>query len=378
MKVLYIGVYRDSTGWAHMAINSIRALLAAGVDVTARPVKLNTAKVTLPEAVLEAEAKPGGKFDAVIQNLLPHSLDYCGKIPLNVAYYCTETNRFDGTNWPAHINTMDQAWVCNQQSQAASRCSGVKIPTRVVPIACDLSKYQRHYKPLLIRDRLADSFLFYYIGDFNKRKNLIALIKAFHLEFDVTEPVNLVIKTNIATGPSDDFENVRAREAITQEINNVKREMKLYRSMDQYKQEIILTGHYTEEEIMRLHTSCDCFVCPSFGEAWCLPAFDAMAVGKTPIVTANTGFLEYMTEDTGWLVDCRPEPVWGMSQGTFEDLFTSREQWWSADVYHLMRCMREAYENKDLRQKKSISGRRRAYDFSYEKIGKSMLQCLRT
>jgi hypothetical protein len=48
MKVLYIGPYRDGTGWAHMAIESIQALVKAGADVVARPVKLNGAKPDIP------------------------------------------------------------------------------------------------------------------------------------------------------------------------------------------------------------------------------------------------------------------------------------------------------------------------------------------
>jgi glycosyltransferase involved in cell wall biosynthesis len=367
LKLLYVGVYRDGGGYSSMAINTMMALIAAGVDVTARPVKLNKANGKIPPEILEAERKKGGGFDVVIQNLLPHDYDYCGKIPLNIGYYCTETSRFDGIDWPAHINTLDRAWVCNQQSLQASKNSGVVIPTDVIPIACDVRHYQRKYKPLLVRERLADSFIFYYIGDFNKRKNLTVLIKAFHLEFDVTEPVNLVLKTNVGSGEGflDDYENMKTREAVILEIDKVKEAMSLYRSPDQYKKEIVLVGQYSEEEIMRLHASCDCFVCPSFGEAWCLPCMDAMALGRTPIVPRHTGFVEYMNDETGWLVDHVAEPVWGLNNG----LSSSREEWLAVDVYHLMKCMREAYENKGLRQDKANFGKRRAYDFSYEKVG---------
>lgn len=374
MRILYIGVYRDGTGWSNMAINTMMALIRAGADVVARPVKLNTYKAgdNFPPEILAAEHKSGGRFDVVIQNVLPHMFDYSGRIPLNIGYYCTETSRFDGTNWPAYINTMDMAWVCNSQSLRASRISGVNIPLKVVPIACDIQKYQRKYKELSIRNRLGDDFIFYYIGDFNKRKNIPAIIKAFHLEFDVDEPVSLVIKTNIPGNNN----NIKTKENVVSEINRIKHEMKIYPSLDHYKQEIILVGHYTDEEIMRLHASCDCFVCPSYGEAYSLIAFDAMAMGKTPIVTDHTGFLEYMTMKTGWLVDYTDEPVWGMSKGALPTMFTSREMWGAVSIYDLRTCMREAYKNRDLRQKKGIEGRKRAYDFTYEKIGKRMIECL--
>jgi len=34
MKVLYIGHYRDGTGWGNAAVNNILAMDAAGIDVT--------------------------------------------------------------------------------------------------------------------------------------------------------------------------------------------------------------------------------------------------------------------------------------------------------------------------------------------------------
>ena len=37
--------------------------------------------------------------------------------------------------------------------------------------------------------------------------------------------------------------------------------------------------YISEEDIYSIHSSCDCFVMPSYGEAWCIPAFDAMGFG---------------------------------------------------------------------------------------------------
>ena len=41
MKVLFIGCYRDGTGWAKAAGDYILAMDAAGIDVVCRPLKLN-------------------------------------------------------------------------------------------------------------------------------------------------------------------------------------------------------------------------------------------------------------------------------------------------------------------------------------------------
>ena len=76
MKVLYIGCYRDGTGWAQAAIDYILSMDSAGIDVVPRPVKLNDRQVALPSRILELEKKSDRGCDICIQHVLPHMLDY--------------------------------------------------------------------------------------------------------------------------------------------------------------------------------------------------------------------------------------------------------------------------------------------------------------
>ena len=55
MKVLYIGCYRDGTGWANAAINYILSLDAAGVYVVPKFVKLNEIEGQVPKRIEELE-----------------------------------------------------------------------------------------------------------------------------------------------------------------------------------------------------------------------------------------------------------------------------------------------------------------------------------
>lgn len=57
MKVLYIGCYRDGTGWGQAAIDYILSLDAAGIDVVPRPIKLNDRQINLPKRISELEQK---------------------------------------------------------------------------------------------------------------------------------------------------------------------------------------------------------------------------------------------------------------------------------------------------------------------------------
>ena len=367
MKVLYIGVYRDGTGWGQAAIDYILALDAAGIEVVPRPLKLSNSHHTPPERIRELEKRSSAGCDVVIQHILPHQMEFDGRFSKNIALFASETDSFRWSHWPERLNLMDEVWCINRQQKAATYGSGVKRPVRVVPHATDITRFQKQHKPLeRLRRELDGGFTFYTIGELVRRKNLPALIKAFHLEFSPSEPVNLVIK---ATKPG--FSADETAKHIGAMCDEIKSGLKLYRRLETYHREIIITERFSDEDLLRLHASCDCFVCPSFGEAWCIPAFDAMAMGKTPIVTNCGGFSDYLTLDCGWLVNCRPEPVFG-EKDTFQDLFVGHEQWSLVNINHLRACMRTTYENEKLRKYMAEAGIDRAYDYTYERIGSVM------
>lgn len=377
-KVLYLGVYRDQTGWGQAAIDYILALDAAGVDVVPRAVKLNDVKYEPPARICELEQREARGADVVIQHVLPHLMEYSGAFGRNIALYASETSDFAHTTWPERLSQMDEVWFINGQMASAAKNSGVGrnvnhlIRYACVPHAANMERFHRTYKPLpaLAKLKAEGNFLFYTVGEMTRRKNLAALLKAFHLEFTPDEPVQLVIKTG-RPGQSEK-ELQKHLQVFCAEI---RRGLKLYYHPEMYKTEFIIGQSLTDEEMLRLHSSCDCFVQPSYGEAWSIPAFDAMAMGKTPIVTACGGYLEYVSNDTGWLVPGTEEPVFGV-EDTFGDLFTGHETWTAVSIPELRLAMRQAYEQREWRERKANAGIERAYDFSYEKVGSLMRRIL--
>ena len=284
MKVLYISNYKDGTGWGNAATDYILAMDSVGIDVVCRSISFNGEKGEVHPRILELERKSSRHSNVCIQHLLPHMLDYNGRFEKNIALYESETSNFKSSRWTEYINTMDEAWVVNKQMSEASLSSGVESPIRIIPHTFDTSKYDKEYKPLDIPYMdIENKFVFYFIGEAIRRKNIFALIKAFHLEFDVDEPVDLIIKASKG-GMSDDD----CGKYIKELCDTAKENLKLYPSNDLYKSEFITTGFLDNEKMMRFHKTMDCFVMPSYGEAWCLPAFDAMAMGSTPICT-NVG-----------------------------------------------------------------------------------------
>jgi len=368
MKVLYIGCYRDGTGWGNAAIDYILSLDAIGVDVVPRCIKLNDQQAELPKRIVELESKSSDGCDICIQHTLPHFMEYSNKFKKNIALYATETSNFVDSDWSRRINMMDEAWVINNQMAQASISSGVNIPIKVIPHACNFSKFEETY-PSVGFPSAEDNFMFYTVADWNKRKNIEAFVRAFHTEFDANEPVSLLIKTN-QSGVQPDKLAIKVRDMC----NAVKIKVKKYKTVNEYKEDLIVTDFTNKNDLYRLHNSCDCFVMPSFGEAWCIPAFDAMGFGKTPICTNIGGMADFIGSG-GFLIEGRMEPVYGM-MNTLPNIFTPNEDWCSIDIQGLMSAMRHVYENSEKLENMRKAGLAQAYEYSYQKIGTLMKETI--
>lgn len=369
MRVLYISNYRDFTGWGEFGTRQILALDTADVDVTARCIKLNANKDEVPERILELENKRGGAFDVIIQNVLPHYSEYSGRFDKNIAYYMSETSNFMSSTWANHINQMDEAWVPSAHNKLASLESNVTAPIKVIPTAVNLEQFTSPPPPLPLRNQFKDDFIFYTIGEFNSRKNMGALLKAFHLEFHRDEPVQLMIKTS-PTGLGGN-----PREVIQNFINGIKTGLKLSPRLTDYKEEIIICENLAGNIIPQIHLTGDAFVSTSHGEAVCLPALDAMGWGRAVIAPNHTGFKEYLNGDNSWLVDTYEDSVFN-ALDTFGDLMTGRESWYEVSVPSLRRNLRAVYENKMERSARIISAKFSLEFLSYKKVGEAMKEAL--
>jgi glycosyltransferase involved in cell wall biosynthesis len=369
MKVLFIGVWKDGSGWGNATQNYILALDSVGIEVVPRAIKLNDVEAEVPERILELEQNNERNCDACIQHILPHMMTYDSRVGVNVGVFDYETTNFRRTNWATYLNTMDQVWVPNNAMVQYTTDSYVNKPIHVVPHCTDISKYSQRYEPYPIPE-VNDNFTFYTISTLMRRKNLPALIKAFHLEFQPHEPVKLMLKVS------------GARTHIVQQIKEmtmeIKRGLRLYPNLSDYNSEIIITQWMNNNEIMRLHQTGDCFVLPSYGEAWCIPGFDAMALGNPVILTREGGPKDYIRDnENGILVDCRLEPAFIRPEEVpIENIWTGHENWHAVDIDDLRKKMRMVYEDKALRTKLSNNGIDSSYDYHHNVIGKRMVSLI--
>lgn len=362
MKILYIGHINQDSGWGRAGRDYLLAMDSVGLDVVARPVFVGGSKIKDPR-ISKLENKSSRNCDVCIQHLLPHYMMYDSNFK-NIGLYVMESHNAKLTPWSTHLNLMDEVWVpCNDMYNYGIS-NGIQTKMQVVPHAFDLKKYEQEYPPLDIPD-LDGNYTFYYIGEFNKRKNLEALLIAFHTEFSQYEPVSLVLKLNMP-GKS---ENELAK--LADELNNnVKDSLRLYINRELYRPIITITQRLPELELMRLHRTCDCFVSTSHAEAWCIPAFEASTLGNSVIASAYGGPVEYVHPDMLTYVQ---ESVCTDMHSTFPGHSTARERWVDVNIPMLMRQMRYCYENGN---KYRDWQKQKCQEFSYESIGNKIKEFL--
>lgn len=370
MKVLYISHHKEASGWGQAARDYILAMDKVGIDVVPRAIKLGNSTNNLPDRILELEKKSVENCNICIQHVLPHYMKYDSCFDKNIGFCILETSGIKHTSWPKYLNLMDEIWTpCSDIGKECYQ-SNITKPVKVVPHTININDYTKVYPKLNLPNK--DKFTFYFIGEFIKRKHLSALVQAFHTEFKPHEPVELVIKVNKFGMNSETL-----AEELKNFCNKIKDNLRLYKDPNRYKAEILITVNIARSDLLSLHSSCDCFVSPSYGEAFCIPALEAMAMGNLVISSAVGGPKDYIdAERNGFLVGGTMEPVFGQHE-TFEEFGTAREKWFNISVSDLCKTMRRVYQmDKSKKANIKTEAHMSAFRYSYENIGDLMKELL--
>ena len=375
MKVLYIGHYKEFGGWAQAATDYILALDSIGVDVVCRNVTLTQDK-PISGRLRELERKDTQGCDYCIQHVLPHHLVGTAKFKKNIAILDSESPSIKHLPWLNHLQQMDSLWVPNTQAKTFLEQDNLGIPISVVPHTCDINKYTKKYQIPNI-PQIQGKFVFYYIGDLNDRKNIESVVTCFHSEFETSEDVVLLLKVNKFSQSPEQLQKT-----VEEKLLNIKSSLRMYSDIRRYKKDIVISNRTNEDQICALHQCCHCFLCPSHGEAWSIPSFDAMAFGSTPICSDFGGPREFITDDdkTGKCVGGVYE-VCKCSDAAFPDMFTGREYWFTPcekQIRSQMRKYYEQYRENPIKHQTQMqaAGVQNARRFSYEVIGQQMKELL--
>lgn len=339
-NVLFIGPYRQTDGWGHMAKEYVNMLMKCDCNLAIRPVYMSSSVDRNPNTLYNAlEAVSFPYYDLIIQNVLPHMVEYYPNSK-NVAIVDIETSNLKHTAWPRYLNLLDETWVDTHVEYNTLKNDGVK---NVKQIKTPFNPDKFTEVDTASFTELKDTFNFYFVGEYTERKNVQALLIAFAREFKRGEDVRLVIKTGIGgISPQQSLKR------ISEELSQLKTTLRIYHR-DKYISEYILTDRLPEKDLWGLHSTCNAFVMPSRGESSCLPMMDAMFFGNFPIYTKNTG-MDTTASYVGMSVPSRNVPV-VCKNPPIQNLYTSREYWQDIDIECLQKAMRLAI--KDNRKSES-------------------------
>lgn len=355
MKVLYIGHYKDGTGWGDAAKNNILALHKAGVDVVPRAISYKDKDTDTDETILSIEKQSSEGCDVCIQHTLPSNYVYDSNFK-NIGYLATECSNFIDSGWTKNINMMDEIWVPSEYVKESCLKSGVSVPIKIAPHCLDLSDFEIQPNSAQIAE-LKDSFNFVFIGEFSERKNIKALIRAFNTEFSYKENVNLYIKSSGTDATK-----------LTDYCETIKKGLKLG---TKHKRELIVTGRIRRQDYVSILSQCHCFVMPSRGEGFCIPVLEAMCLGIPSVYTSGMAIEEFAV---GQSVKSKTEPCFGGME-SLPTLYTARSHWQEIDVEDLQIKMRSAFIaglEDETRQKCKME----AEKYSQENIGKLFKELL--
>lgn len=383
-KIAYLSVFRDGSGYSHQSVHNMLALEAGGIDVVARAIKLSpTSNDDLASKVAHLENKTTDNVDVVIQHILPHQFEYKAGVK-NIGLMCWETTNFRRSSWGHCCNLMDEVWVPSTQNKQALLDSSVSVPIKILPCACSVDRFNHKPEALKI-DATNNKCAFYFVGEMTRRKNIVAILRSFYTAFSSRDDVVLVIKTNIpGKTPEETLQVLRTT------IDDIKKSMHIYIQHSYYPPVACITDFLPDSKLDRLHAACDVFVSPSHGEAWGIPAHDAMGFGN-PVILSNWGSFPELTYskavdnwqpdslqfkfnkelDCGWMIKGQITSCFGQTE-SFPDLYTGDSFWYDPDIKHMGLCMKEAYTEwkNGILDKRGNAAKKRAAEFSYEKVGK--------
>jgi len=365
-NVLFIGPYRQLDGWGLATRDYIRSLATIpNINITTRPIYLapgyNDPNFN-DEQIIKYENQTLDKYDYVIQKTLPECFHYDKRFGKNIGLFTLEVNDFKKTKAIDNIKRMDEIWVPSNIEKETLISSGYTKTIRAVSEALDVDSIKL-YPAAPLNPTIAHTFKFYTICENNSRKNLEDLIIAFNLAFNITDPVSLIIKTN---------GDIRE---LTSFADNIKKSLQLSQP---FRNEVWMTQRVSYDEILRFHSSCDCFVIASYGEAFCRPAAEALCLGKNPIINKNSGMKDYINDKNGFLVNSYKTPVILKNHPIAgnTDYYNAKQYWYKIDIYDLIKQMQSAYtmfkKNNDEWKAKSELGISQKDLFSYSNIGKKL------
>jgi hypothetical protein len=251
-----------------------------------------------------------------------------------IGYFYWEADRLP-RSWERDICTgLNEIWVPCNLTKKACRKAGFSGPIEVVhtprPASLNAEPVSIPYKGSKTLAVGENTFIFYSIFQWNKRKGYRKLLRAYYEEFSDEDDVLLVIKTYPIKHPDHGMPRIK------EDLLTLKRYSKNSRSAPVF----LVTNKLSDEHMAGLHDIGNCFVLPHHGEGWGMPIHDAMMHSSLVVTTGYGGITEHLNDSNSLLIKHKLIEVKPMS---WTPLYQPYQRWADPDILHLKSQMRTAY-----------------------------------
>lgn len=345
-NILYIGPYREHNGLGRSAKRHIDSLITnSNINLAIRPIYY-TKKISIDDINIynEFEENSFSYYDAVIQHGYPDTFEYNASFGKHIGIVEIETRLFQHSGWVEKMNLLDEIIVGSIFSLNSCYESGVNKPIKISPCPYNISKYTTQHPDFFTYQSGNRPFIFYTIGNYNEKKNIKNIIKAFLLAFNNNDNVKLFIKTE-----HNEHENDSLNELVEYDIAQIK---KIIRKEHNETCDIdILCGDLKDIDIIRLHQSSNCYINTVRADGFGNSAIEAALADKLVINTKNIGSNTYINSTNGIIVDSESTNVQSSSFYN-KNIFTINELWHEPNINSIIDAMRLAYQiDYDVKQK---------------------------
>jgi glycosyltransferase involved in cell wall biosynthesis len=253
----------------------------------------------------------------------------------NIGYWAWELERFPEA-WREAIDIVDELWAPSKFIQGALRQMTdkpvVHMPLRVEPLpgaTVDLQQFG-------VARGAFSYLLFFDFNSFTGRKNPMGVVNAFRDAFPRGDGRNvaLIIKTIGAEQHPDAAEKLAA----------LVRDDPRIQMIDETLPALAMAG---------LIEQAACFVSLHRSEGFGRGMAEAMAAGRIVIGTGYGGNMDFMSDETAYLVDYRLVPV-----GRNAYLHGEGAQWAEPDVAHAAQLMRHVFSERKEAVARAQAGQR--------------------
>lgn len=348
MLIRYYGHVGVPSGYGDAANEMCMAILSAGINLEIQTDGRELHKRFLP---LAACVKANGDLtpdpDVVIIHTLP--LD-CAKVleSQRLRETCPKAFCVAYTTWEGcgralslleAMMPFDAVWVPSECNRRAFETFYAPGTVHVVPHPYDdaLVPTRRERDD----DVMNDTYTFSYVGAWNARKNVEGVVRAYSRAFAKGDDVMLEVHCHGA--PPDVCRVAQAATGLSLEQMPV----------------IRFTNHrMTDEHMAFIRDAYQCFVTATRGEAWNIPAFNAMLAGQHIIAPGGQGSDDFLRGTSAYLYESKVVPAGG--EVVFENItaegatarywgcqgLTVREDWMEPDIAALSLLMRRAWAQR--------------------------------